>query len=196
MNYLVHLHLAPPQPLARLGSFAGDFVKGPIREHWPADFARGLLLHRRLDAFAHDNPAFNRSRVRLNPELGLYRGVLVDIYYDHFLARHWGRFSSVSLEDYAAAVYADLERNMSWLPAGLQRVAPRIIEHDWLVSYRDQEVIELVLRRMAHRGRHTGLMAGAGELARNYAGLEEDFFAFMVAGEQWLAGELHDIPSP
>jgi len=190
MNYLVHLHLAPPQPLARLGSFAGDFVKGPLTDVWPADFARGLSLHRRLDAFAHDQPAFNRSRQRLDPDLGLYRGVLVDIYYDHFLACHWGRFSSVSLEDYATAVYADLEQNMHWLPAGLQRVAPRIIEHDWLVSYRDRTTIELVLRRMSHRGRHSGLAAGLGELRRHYAGLEEDFFGFMAAGEGWLAGEL------
>jgi acyl carrier protein phosphodiesterase len=190
MNYLVHLYLAPQQPLVRLGSFAGDFVKGAIGPQWPADFARGLRLHRRLDAFAHDDPAFNRSRQRLTPDLGLYRGVLVDIYYDHFLARHWRHFAPDSLVAYAAAVYADLERNLNWLPAGLQRIAPRIVEHDWLVSYGDSEVVELVLRRMAHRGRHSGLAAGLGELERHYRGLEEDFFAFMAGGEGWLAGEM------
>ncbi|OGR30381.1 MAG: hypothetical protein A2005_02905 [Desulfuromonadales bacterium GWC2_61_20] len=190
MNYLVHLHLSPQQTLVRLGSLAGDFVKGRIDAHWDAELARGLALHRRLDAFAHDNPAFNRSRQRLNPALGLYRGVLVDIFFDHFLARHWLSFSSLPLESYAAAIYADLRDHAALLPPGLQRVAPRMIEHDWLVSYRDLEVVELVLRRMSGRGRHGGLAAGAGELGRHYAGVEDDFFAFMAAGEMWLEGEL------
>lgn len=189
MNYLVHLHLSPQQPLVRLGSLAGDFVKGRIDTRWDTELAHGLALHRRLDAFAHDDPAFNRSRQRLNPDLGLYRGVLVDIFYDHFLARHWPRYSPVSLEVYAAAIYDDLRRHFSLLPPGLQRVAPRMIEHDWLVSYRDCEVVELVLRRMAGRGRHGGLAAGAGELERHYEEVEADFFEFMSAGEMWLEGE-------
>jgi len=190
MNYLVHLHLSPQQPLVRLGSLAGDFVKGRIDERWDPDLAQGLALHRRLDAFAHDDPAFNRSRQRLNPALGLYRGVLVDIFYDHFLACHWPRYSSVSLEVYSGAVYDDLRRHQLLLPPGLQRVAPRMIEHDWLVSYRDLDVVDLVLRRMAGRGRHGGLSAGAGELERHYVEIEADFFEFMSAGEMWLEGEL------
>lgn len=195
MNYLVHSHLSPQQPLVRLGSLAGDFVKGRIDERWDGELARGLALHRRLDAFAHDDPAFNRSRQRLNPDLGLYRGVLVDIFFDHFLACHWSRFSPLSLEVYAAGVYDDLRRFNDLLPPGLQRVAPRMMEHDWLVSYRDREVVELVLRRMSGRGRHAGLAAGAGELARHYAGVEDDFFLFMTAAQDWLQGELATAPA-
>ncbi len=187
MNYLAHLLLCAQRPLCRLGSMAGDFVKGRIDEHWHPHLRLGLLLHRRLDRFAHDQPACRRSRERLDPALRLYRGVLVDIYYDHFLARHWHRYSSQSLAAYAAGVYTDLERYAGLLPPAFSPLIPRIITHNWLLSYRDASFIPTVVERMAARPPgHPLLRHGGEELARHYDDLEVDFFAFMDAARSWL----------
>lgn len=187
MNYLVHLYLSPDEPLVRLGNLAGDFVKGRIDEHYPPALAQGLRLHRQLDVFAHYDPAFIASRQRLDPALKLYRGVLVDVFYDHFLAAHWDEYHPWPLARYAEAVYADLQRYEALLPDGLRRIAPRMIEGDWLVSYRERRIVSLVLDRMARRdARYAPLAAGVGELEKHRPELEADFCAFMGRARQWL----------
>lgn len=187
MNYLCHLYLSEDDPLARLGNLAGDFVKGPLTGRYHPALERGLAQHRRLDAFAHSNPAFNRSRARLSEAVGRYRGVLVDIFYDHLLARHWPHFSPHTLEDFAAGIYADLQLYDLLLPAELRRIAPKMIARNWLVSYRDLATVDLVLRRMAGRNpRHTLLAGSAQELQHQSSGLEEDFFLFMAGAQRWL----------
>jgi len=189
MNYLVHLYLSPQTPLIRLGSLAGDFVKGRIDTRFHPEVAQGLLLHRRLDRFAHDDPSFTASRHRLDPTLKLYRGVLVDIFYDHFLACHWEDYHPWPLERYASEIYADLRRYDELLPEGLRRLAPKMIAGDWLVSYRERHIVALVLDRMARRSGRPALAAGAGELERHAPELEADFRAFMTRGRQWLTAQ-------
>lgn len=188
MNYLVHLYLAEDEPLARLGNLAGDFVKGRIDERYPPALARGLVLHRQIDVFAHYDPAFNASRHRLDPGLGLYRGVLVDVFYDHFLAAQWDAYHPLPLERYVAGIYADLQRFDALLPEGLRRIAPRMIADNWLLSYRQRDIVALVLDRMA--GRHPSrapLAAGMREFELHEAALADDFTEFMTRARAWRA---------
>lgn len=186
MNYLVHLFLAGPDPLERLGQLAGDFVKGPLTGRYPSAFERGLRLHRRLDAFAGEHPACRKSRARLDPALRLWRGVLVDVYYDHFLARDWEKYADLPLSVYSAGVYADLRRYDAILPEGLRRLAPAMTSGDWLTSYADPDVIPLVLSRMAQRRpRFAPLAAGIGEFDRCRDGLAADFGRFIADARLW-----------
>ncbi|PLX96298.1 MAG: DUF479 domain-containing protein [Desulfuromonas sp.] len=195
MNYLFHLYLCDQKPLLRIGCMVGDFVKGPLDERWPEPLQQGLALHRRLDRFAHDQPAFQRSRNRLAPALRLYRGVIVDLIYDHFLARHWSRFHPLPLRDYAATVYADLRRYAPQLPESFRPLIPRIIAHDWLTSYAEEETFSLVVRRMAGRSpKHARLSLGETALKEHRNELEKDFFAFMRAAQNWLKNEEGMVP--
>lgn len=92
MNYLAHAVLAGPDPLLRLGGLMGDFVKGPLRPapaHLPERLTQGLRLHRAIDAYAETHPAFRASRARVSPERRRVAGIMVDLFYDHFLARGW-----------------------------------------------------------------------------------------------------------
>lgn len=188
MNYLLHLYLSEAEPLARLGNLAGDFVKGPLVGRYPPAFERGLLLHRRIDLFAHHNDACRRSRQRLDPGLGLLRGVLVDIYYDHFLARCWDDYANQPLADFAREVYAELHQYDLLLPEGLRRLAPRMSAADWLVSYRERRTVALVLERMAPRRPALARLAdGSAEFARHEPQLLEDFHAFMADILSWSA---------
>lgn len=189
MNYLVHLSLSDPDPLARLGNLAGDFVKGRIAGDWPPRFAFGLAQHRRVDLFAHHSADFNRSRLRLDPCFGRYRGIAIDIFYDHLLATHWDDYHAEPLDRFAADIYAELCRHQDILPPAFQRVAQRMAEHDWLTSYRERDVVALVLRRMAQHGGHPLLAESAGELDRHLPGLTADFAAFMAAARDWRARE-------
>lgn len=186
MNYLVHLFLAEDTPPSLLGNLMGDFVKGRLDDTFPAAIRSGIELHRQVDAFAHDNPLYRRSKCRLDDSYGYFRGVLIDIFYDHFLARNWHRYHPLPLEDFAARIYRLLEEHFEMLPPGLQQVAPRMIEHNWLVSYREAETIDRVLGRISARLRRANPIGrGIAELHRHYAGLETDCDLFLVQAQEF-----------
>jgi acyl carrier protein phosphodiesterase len=176
MNYLAHALLAGDHPADRIGGVIGDFVKGPL-DPLPAGLgpglAAGVMLHRRIDSFADTHPAFLRSRGRVSAARRRVAGVMVDMFYDHFLARHWAQFSEQALGDFTADTYRMIAAHPEPLPPSFGPVFERMRAHDWLASYRDVAVVALALDRMAEfRLRRPNPLA-------TYAGLEADFLDFL-----------------
>jgi acyl carrier protein phosphodiesterase len=185
MNYLVHLYLAGPDPELQLGGLMGDFVKGPLDDRYPPGIVAGLRLHRAIDSLAAASPHCRASRRRLHPRFGHTRAVLVDIFYDHFLAVHWDEFHPQPLTVFAADTYRLLREHRDLLPEGLARIAPHMAEHDWLGSYRDRASVGIALERIATRlSRPTALGEGVVELERCGGELLEDFRGFMIEARQ------------
>lgn len=180
MNYLVHLYLSGPEPEIQLGGLMGDFVKGPIPSVYPPKVALGLHLHRRIDSLAQNSPHTRQSRQRLDPKFGHGRGIIVDIFYDHFLAANWLNHSKTPLESYAADIYKLLQASHHQLPQGLQQVATRMIEYNWLVSYQYRDVVGKALHRIAQRlSRPLPLAEGVDDLVTHEVSLMQDFTGFM-----------------
>ncbi|PLX86505.1 MAG: DUF479 domain-containing protein [Desulfuromonas sp.] len=187
MNYLVHLYLSDPTPECLLGTLMGDFVKGRIGESFAPGVRRGIVLHRKVDVFAESHPAFRSSKGRICDSYGYFRGILVDIFYDHFMARNWERYGSEPLPEFARRVYAVLENHAGSLPAPMKSTASAMIAHNWLVSYREMDVIGRVLERVSSRLRRPNpLGLGLAELEKNYAGLEDDFRAFLPEAQDFV----------
>jgi len=190
MNFLAHAFLAGPDPADRLGGMLGDFVKGPLPAGLPAPVAAGVVLHRRIDSFADAHPAFRASRARVSPERRRYAGIMVDLFYDHFLARRWEEFSSQPLEEFTAETYALLVRHAALLPPRLAHIFPYMRREDWLGTYRALEGVGEALDNMSrHRLTRPNRLAGAAqELEAGYEGFEGDFRAFMRDARRF-AGE-------
>lgn len=185
MNYLFHLYLSGEDPDILTGNFMGDFVKGHLGENYPPRLRRGLELHRRIDSFAQGQPHFTQSRLRLGKEFGLYRGILVDLYYDHFLAATWHDWSAEPLGDYLHRVRQVIERRRTHLPERLQRIVPVIFE-DMIPSYREAGGVGSALERMSRRIKRSNPLAGGGmELARHYEALHQDFLGFLPAAREF-----------
>ena len=185
MNYLVHLYLAGDNPELRLGGLMGDFVKGPLTQRYPPGILAGLRLHRHIDTLAAVSPHCRASRQRLQPRFGHTRAILVDIFYDHFLACHWQDFHPQPLAQFAAATYRLLADHRELLPPGLARIAPRMAEHNWLTSYRERAAVDIALTRIAARlTRPTALGEGGSELDRCSRELLQDFRGFMVEAQE------------
>jgi acyl carrier protein phosphodiesterase len=187
VNYLFHMYLSGDDPDILTGNFMGDFVKGRLGDAYPPRLRRGIELHRRIDSFAQGQPQFTQSRLRLGKEFGLYRGILVDLYYDHFLALTWNDWSTEPLTDYLHRVRRIVEGKRSYLPERLQAMVPVIFE-DMLPSYREAEGIGRALARMSTRVKRENPLAGGGtELIRHYEGLHEDFLDFLPAAREFAA---------
>ena len=178
MNYLAHLHLGGDQPAQLLGSLYGDFVKGWLSGQWPPEIEAAIGLHRRIDAFTDSHPLLAASRARFPLTRRRYAGILLDVFFDHCLARHWQDYAAEPLAQFSGRVYQVLLQEPQ-LPERLALIAPRMAEQDWLGSYRDFAVLQQVLVGMQRRlSRPQGLDGALEELERLYDPLLADFREF------------------
>jgi acyl carrier protein phosphodiesterase len=179
LNFLFHLHLSGDDPEIITGNLMGDFVKGRINNEFPLNIIAGLNLHRRIDSFAQCHPLFRQSKARLDPGFGHWRGVLVDMFYDHFLAQEWSRWSAESLEDYLQRVLKMVDANRQYLPEPLNERLDEIFGN-LIPSYQSAKGVRSALERMSGRVKRSNPLAeGAGELVLHEIGLKEDFRAFL-----------------
>lgn len=178
MNFLAHLFLSGDDPELLVGNLMGDFVKGRLTGAFPRPIERGIELHRRIDSFAAGNTFFIMSKRRIDGSFGHYRGVLVDLFYDHFLAANWDEYAEVTFSRFIADAYRVVRKNEGILPERLRRIVPLLFE-EWLPSYRETEGIDRVLGRMSARiTRPNPLGEGIGELRRHYGDMQRDFRGF------------------
>lgn len=179
MNFLAHLFLSGDDPELLVGNLMGDFVKGRLVGHFPAGIERGINLHRRIDSFAGQNRHFLRSKKRIDESFGHYRGVLVDLFFDHFLAVHWDEYSDVTFRNFLSDTFRIVRDHENFVPERLRRVTP-IIFNELLPSYREIEGIARALQRMSTRiMRPNRLGEGAVELRKHYDGFYCDFCEFL-----------------
>lgn len=179
MNFLSHIYLSGNTTAVLLGNFIGDFVKGKQFENYPKDVQRGILLHREIDFFTDSHPIVTQSKDKLRASQGHYSGVVIDIFYDHFLAANWWDYCSTPLHDFANATYKTLQKNAHWMPPDAQFMLPYMIRDNWLVSYKRLEGIEKVCKGMAQRTKFKSNMANAPiQLKKHYDALEEEFRTF------------------
>ena len=182
MNYLAHLLLAGDDPDLLVGSLLGDFLKGPVPATLPARLAAGVRLHRAVDAYSDHHPSFRRSVARVPTALRRYGPIMVDVYYDHLLARGWAHHDGRSLEEFAGYSYGLLSSRQAVLPEPAQRWVARIVEADLLVAYRQPATVEGALRHLGQRLRQPrDLAAGLPAMQRQDAALRGDFENFFPA---------------
>jgi len=184
MNFLAHLYLADGTEASLVGNFMGDFVKGPLEDlegRYGPEVARGLITHRQVDAFTDSHPEFLAAKRLVSPARRRFAGVIVDLSFDHFLARDWRRYSPDDLDTFIRGVYDVFRRNLDRFPVASRPIVNRMMAQDWLGSYRTVEGVGAIMNRMAarrlRRGNHQ--FAGAvGELESNYAAFEAHFERF------------------
>jgi acyl carrier protein phosphodiesterase len=171
--------LADDTPESLLGNLLGDFMKGQDIESYSDAIRQGIKRHQQVDIFTDDHPIFRQSKRRIHPERRRFAGVLVDIFYDHFLAIHWAQYSSIPLSQFTQQVYGVLEQHRNMLPEKLQQSVPVIISQDWLCSYQTLSGIDYALQRMSLRVKRANLLnEGIQDLNTHYRQLEWDFKAF------------------
>ncbi|MBN1310452.1 MAG: DUF479 domain-containing protein [Anaerolineae bacterium] len=179
MNHLAHLYLSGDDPLLRIGNLAGDFVKGVDTAALHPAVQQGIALHKAIDAYTDSHPIVQQSKKRIGPTHTRFAGVLIDVFYDHFLAANWDTYCDQPLEEYIDEIYADLQAHRALLPPPLQAALPRMLAADWLRAYRDIDGIALALGRLERRlRRRVDLASSIDELKRNYTELEDDFRIF------------------
>ncbi len=179
MNFLAHIYLSGDNDLMKIGNFMADGIHGKNFDAFPMEIQKGIILHRSIDTFTDAHPVFRQSTKRLHANYHHYSGIIVDIFYDHFLAKNWSTYSDEKLEDYSERFYQSLRDNHDLLTLKTQKMLPYMIDHNWLLSYQTIENIENVLARMDTRMKYDSNMRfSVAELKTFYVEFESEFTAF------------------
>lgn len=179
MNFLAHLYLSPKNKDIMMGNFFADGIQGNKFQHYNNDIKKGIKLHREIDTFTDQHPIVKRSKQRLHDRYRLYKGVIIDIFYDHFLAKNWQDYSAIPLDVYVNSIYKLLNSEFSNLPEQTQYMLPFMVEHNWLFNYQFKEGIQRVLSGMNRRTQNKSQMNLAIEdLEIHYEEFENDFTSF------------------
>jgi acyl carrier protein phosphodiesterase len=179
MNFLAHIFLSNNDKQITIGNFIADGIRGKRYKKHPIDIQKGILLHRQIDTFTDAHPTVRQSTKRLHKNYGHYSGVIVDILYDHFLAKNWAHYSDIPLPEYIESFYDLLEDNFETLPIRIQKMMPHMIADNWLLSYAKIEGIQKVLDGMNRRTKNiSGMNTATVELQEFYTEFEEEFTSF------------------
>ena len=179
MNFLAHIYLSFGDEEIALGNFMADSIRGNRFKHLPERVQKGIILHREIDTFTDTHPIPKKSSKKLHKNYSHYSRVIVDIFYDHFLAKNWKTYSDLSLADFTEDFYDLLEKNFEILPDGVKRMMPHMIADNWLLNYGKMEGIAKVLNGMDRRTKNRSKMNFAVvDLEEHYLAFEAEFTAF------------------
>jgi acyl carrier protein phosphodiesterase len=179
MNFLAHIYLSGNNDLLKIGNFMADSVRGHHYLDYQDEIRKGILLHRYIDTFTDAHPIYRKSKHRLHAKYGHYSGVIMDIVYDHYLAKNWSKYSDVKLENYAATFYKLLQDNYELLTEKIQKMMPYMIAKNWLLSYASLDGLQMILFQMDYRTKHrVNMQESIGEVQEFYTEFEEEFTLF------------------
>ncbi|HAO14625.1 MAG TPA: DUF479 domain-containing protein [Tenacibaculum sp.] len=179
MNFLAHLYLSNNNKELMIGNFIADHVKGNKFSLFPDNIQKGILLHRAIDSYTDTHEIVRVSKRRLHERYGHYDGVIIDIFYDHFLAINWRDYSEIPLDIFVNSVYDLLQSNINTLPQKTQDILPSVIEYNWLYNYQFAKGIKAVLNGMNNRTNGKSNMNLAIEdLLLHYDDFKNDFTIF------------------
>lgn len=194
MNFLAHIYLSGNNKQITIGNFIADGIRGKKYLKYPKDIQTGILLHRQIDTFTDAHKTVRVSTKRLHKNYGHYSGVIVDILYDHFLAKNWNQYSNVPLAEYIEDFYTNLQDNFEILPSRIQKMMPYMISDNWLLSYASIEGIAKVLDGMNRRTQNRSQMNLAiNELQEFYNDFEDEFTHFFDELIHFSAKKLKEI---
>ena len=179
MNFLAHIYLSFEDDEITLGNFIADSIRGNKYKHLPQRVQKGIMLHRFIDSYTDAHPIVRMSTKRLHENYSHYSGVIVDIFYDHFLAKNWKTYSTTPLDIFVDNFYDLLEDNYEILPDATKHMMPYMIADNWIFNYSKLDGISRVLNGMNRRTKNKSKMNFAIlDLEQHYTEFENEFTSF------------------
>lgn len=186
MNLLAHLHLSFGQePDTLTANVLADYLTRyePV-ERMPVKlrdrFMPGIILHRKIDSFTDQHEVVARARGLISGERRRLAGIIVDIVFDFYLSKNWGRFSGEPQELTVSRGYATMSMvAATGLGEATQNLVSRMRRTDWLNAYGTLEGQATTFRRVSRRSPSLEKLRGSeDEILMSGPGLERCFLEF------------------
>lgn len=181
MNILAHAFLSPDNAEVFLGNFVADHIKGNKVSGSRENFKIGIALHKEIDNFTDNNEIVKNAWKLLDEEFGLYSRIVVDIYFDYFLAKNWSTFSRYDFNKEVMRYYDMLDRCKNFVPARyLRRIVLRAIANKWFDKFKTLNGLEYVFRSVSRKVKYenNNINNAINVLLENEKELEAYFLEF------------------
>ncbi len=194
MNYLAHIYLSGVNRELKFGNFIADSVAGKQYKNYSETIQKGILLHRAIDDFTDNHNIFRKHTKLLFKDYRHYSRVIVDLYYDHFLASLWSQYNSQKLEDFTKEFYDQIEEEFELLPDKMKRAFPYMKSQNWLLQYRTISGLELILEQMENRTKFdSNLKKSISNLVENYDVFKNGFVVFFQDLQIFVSSKIQSI---
>ena len=179
MNWLAHLYLSDANAQFRIGNLLPDLTSASQLAGLPEPYQKGIRRHRRIDLFTDGHPRVKACVSRFPAPYRRYGGILTDVYFDHFLASEWSKYSPTPLRGFLHEVYRDIELCLPEVPQVAAHRLERMRDEDWLGSYYQISGITDILGRISHRFRRPFDLSGSVPIFEQHrSAFRDDFHAF------------------
>lgn len=159
-----------------VGNFIADAVKGKKYLNYDAEISKGIIMHREIDTYTDAHAIVKHSKSFFREHYGLFSSILIDVFYDHFLAKNWGDYSDQSLSTFAVHAYHVFEKYLHIMPDRNRMMFPYMREQNWLLNYANLNGIQQSMNGMSRRIKnHPGIEHATEELQLHYEELQLDF---------------------
>ena len=157
----------------------GDGIRGKDYKHFHPDIQKGVLLHRSIDSYTDFHPIFRQSKHRLVPKFNHFSGILVDMFYDHFLAKEWSLYHHEDLGEFCQNFYQNLEAHYEELNLKTRDLLPYLLKQNWLERYANLTDLQQILKQMDHRfSFNSNMNEAVDDLFENYEDFQREFHLF------------------
>ena len=194
MNFLAHVYLSEDNFSLAVGNLIADRVKGKDLTNFSSMIQKGIFLHRKIDAFTDHHPLFKECVSILFPIYRHYSRVIIDIYFDHFLASNWDKYNSKNLKVFSNEFYDALKIESVNFPENIKNFSRTLIFYNWFDSYKTITDLELILTQMEQRTRFLSkLSASKKQLKGNYTYFHNHFSSFMEEVIDFTKNEIKNL---
>ncbi len=194
MNFLGHIYLSGPDTELAIGNLVADQIKGNRISELPDKIKSGIVLHRLIDEFTDNHISYKKCVRELFPKYRHYSRVIIDMYFDHFLAANWDNFHKTPLKIYSNSFYEKLEKSCFYFNDQVQYFICNLINQKWLEKYSNLKDLEVILKQMEGRTKFPSkLAASTYDLIEKYTYFKSHFFHFMEDVTFFSKNKLKDL---
>ena len=194
MNYLAHSFLSFKEPHYLVGNYLGDFVRNKEMDQFPDPIQRGIKLHREIDAYTDVHPQVKLSTRLLHAAMHKYAPVVIDIYFDYLLSKHWQKYTEQSLISFCARTYEILEEHKKIMPERIQNRLIRMLKGRWLENYQTYPDLEKTFYFLSRRAKFSSRLEEAPAILQGLESkIENHFNAFFPEAIQFVQKKISEM---
>lgn len=178
MNFLAHslisLEIDEKENKKTLyANFAGDFYKGLVETiELPDELKEGIVLHRIIDKISDRNENFLNEL--LTEKFGIFKGIVSDMYIDHFLSKNFDSLFNDNLNNIENKILYNIKINEKFFPDNFKRTFQWLKSEKVMSSYQNINFLERAFYGISQRVRKGEILKSAIiELQKNYNLFEE-----------------------
>lgn len=190
MNYLAHAYLSFNDPQILIGNLIADCVKGKQRYSFPEGIQQGISLHRKIDEYTDNHPVIKEIQKIYTSSAGRYKGVFLDVTFDHFLATDSLHEPPEGWQQFSTWCYLQVDQNIGMTPDIFRRLFSYMKKEDWLYNYRHKWMMQRSFERLSHRAKYLSDDADIySDFEQYYQQLRDGYNSFFPQLKQFAENE-------